>query len=238
MRNFICVLLVFLSAAALPVQAGVIIGGTRFVFGEKQNSLNISLRNNSDSLWLVNTRVLNGGDWPGSPSAIGTAPFMATPPLFSLGAGRENKIRLVRTGGNLPSDRESLFTLSIATIPAGRPAPDAVQLAVRSRLKLFWRPSGLAGEPQEAYRQLCWQASKGGLVVTNPTPFYVTLFQLTAGGRTQKNAGMVAPFTTRQTGWCPGTLNCIVRWQSINDYGRVMPAVSHTASDTPRQLCR
>ena len=224
------------AGAVLPVQAGVVIGGTRFVFREQNNALNVSLRNNSEMTWLVNTRITRGGDWPGSAAPVSgeTASFIATPPLFALKGGRENKLRIVRTGGDLPADRESLFTLSIAAIPSGKPEADSVQVAVRSRLKLFWRPEGLKGAPEKAYQQLRWQMSSSGLSVTNQTPFYVTVFHLNAGGVSVENAGMVAPFSTRQTSWCRGQQACLLHWQSIDDYGRVMPAVSlRVAGNTP-----
>ncbi len=63
-----------------------------------------------------------------------------------------------------------------------------------------------------------------GATVRNPTPYYVTLFFITLTGAPEVNAGVVAPFATRQTDWCRHTVRCTVRWQSINDYGRVMPA--------------
>ncbi|MDI8993129.1 fimbria/pilus periplasmic chaperone, partial [Salmonella enterica subsp. enterica serovar Anatum] len=41
------------------------------------------------------------------------APFMVTPPLFRLNGGQKNVLRIIRTGGNLPEDRESLYWLDI-----------------------------------------------------------------------------------------------------------------------------
>ncbi len=46
------------------------------------------------------------------------APFLITPPLFRLDAKQENVLRIIRTGGNLPADRESLFWLNIKSIPS------------------------------------------------------------------------------------------------------------------------
>lgn len=133
-------------------------------------------------------------------------------------------MRVVYTGAPLPADRESLFTLSIAAIPSGKPEANRVQMAFRSALKLLYRPEGLAGNSQQAYRHLIWSLTPDGATVRNPTPYYVTLFLLRANERAQDNAGVVAPFATRQTDWCRHTVRCTVRWQSINDYGRVMPA--------------
>lgn len=212
-------------------QAGVVIGGTRFIYGEKQQSITVSVRNKSDEPFLLNTKIISGGAWAGSVKSVQTeAPFIATPPLFSLAGGRENNIRIIRTGGDLPPDRESLFTLSIASIPSSKAGPDTVQMAVRSGLKLFYRPVGLKGHSEDAYRQLRWSREGSSVVVENPTPYYVTLFQLNADGHAFNDAGMVAPFGHRTEQWCGKAASCQIQWQSINDYGRVLPPVSLTVS--------
>lgn len=46
------------------------------------------------------------------------SPFIVTPPLFRLDAGDSNDLRVLLTSPQLPSDRESLFTLNIKVIPA------------------------------------------------------------------------------------------------------------------------
>jgi len=198
------------------VQAGVVIGGTRFIYAQKSQGLSVSVFNRSDESWLVNTKVTRGGSWPGAetPSAA-EALFIATPPLFLLNGGRDNKIRIIRAGGDMPQDRESLFTLSIAAIPSGKAVPNSLQMAIRSGMKLFYRPEGLKGNPEKAYTQLKWSRAGDQVVVENPTPYYVTLFQLNGNGQAFNDAGMVAPA-------------CQLQWQSINDYGRLMPPVSLT----------
>lgn len=201
----------------------MVIGGTRFIYHAAAAALSVPVSNRSDAPWLINTYILSGGRWPGAKSEGKGAPFVVTPPLFMLSARQENTLRVVYTGEPLPADRESLFTLSIAAIPSGKPEANSVQMAFRSALKLIYRPEGLAGDPQQAYRQLVWTLTPDGVTVRNPTPYYVTLFLLRANARAEDNAGVVAPFATRQTHWCRQTVHCAVRWQSINDYGRVMP---------------
>lgn len=223
MRNLVFLLLIF----SCVVQAGVVIGGTRFIFAENKKSLSVTVKNRSPETWLISSKISAGNSWPGNENAISRdIPFAVTPPLFALHGERENSLRLVQTGDNLPNDRESLFTLSIAAIPSGKTQADSVQMAVRSSLKLFYRPSGLPGDPEQAYKALVWQQTAGGLRVENKTPYYVTLFQLRVNGKTIDNPGVVAPFSTRQTDWCKGNARCPLFWQSINDYGRVMPVVT------------
>ncbi|WP_250561695.1 fimbria/pilus periplasmic chaperone, partial [Escherichia coli] len=66
------------------------------------------------------------------------------------------------------------------------PKPDAatvanqslLQLAFRTRIKLFYRPEALKGNPSEAPLALKWSWSgsegKAALRVANPTPYYVS----------------------------------------------------------------
>ncbi|MCV5656029.1 fimbria/pilus periplasmic chaperone, partial [Escherichia coli] len=80
----------------------------------------------------------------------------------------------------LPKDRESVFWFNVLEVP---PKPDAatatnqslLQLAFRTRIKLFYRPEGLKGNPSDAPLALKWSwATAGGqtaLQVTNPTPY-------------------------------------------------------------------
>lgn len=220
----LCILLLFSCSVA---QAGVVVGGTRFVISEKKKSVSVSVYNRSVIAYLVNSKVTRGDIWSGNENAqTSDVAFTITPPLFSLAAGRENTLRIVQTDDNLPSDRESLYTVSIAAIPSGAAEPDKVQLAVRSNLKLFYRPSGLKGSPEEAYRQLVWRHTASGLIVENKTPYYVTLFNLKVNGKAIDDAGVVAPFSQRQSNWCTDKVTCQLVWQSINDYGRVMPVAT------------
>jgi hypothetical protein len=144
---------------------------------------------------------------------------------FALQGGRENSIRIFRADEGLPADRETLFTLSISTIPASKTSSDNVQMAVRSSFKVFYRPEGLNGNPENAYREILWSYSANQLVVKNPTPYYVTLFQTRINNKSIDNAGIIAPFSQRTMDECQKAPRCEIRWQTINDYGRVMPPV-------------
>lgn len=214
-----------LLMAAASAQAGVVIGGTRFIYPQGRQSVDIPVSNNSAQPWLINSKILSAQRWKGAETvATSDTPFVVTPPLFELAAGQENTVRLIRTATPLPADRESLFTLSVAAIPSGHGGPHSVQMAIRSALKLIYRPANLQGDPQHAYEQLRWSRSSTGVTVNNPTPFYVTLFRVRINGQHIDNAGVVAPFAMRHLTWCPGAGACQLQWQTLNDYGRVMPA--------------
>lgn len=217
-------------------QANVTIGGTRFVYYDRQQSITVELRNTESSPFLVQSKVIsdNGQDSNGlitpAPPGMAEVPFIVTPPLFVLKGEGANKLRMTRVGGTLPEDRESLFWLQVAAIPE-TPENDSgivgqknnsVQIAFRTRLKLFYRPAGLKGSPQQAYQQLTWQRQGAQVTIGNDTPYYVTLFNVSVNGR-RINGGMAPPFSQRRQPWCPQTGRCDIRWQTLADSSLALP---------------
>ncbi len=176
---FIASLLVMTTAA----HAGVIIEGTRLIYqgDKKEASLGISNPDNLDYLvqsWVENVDA--GRD---------KAPFLITPPLFRLDGRQDNVLRVVRTGGNLPADRESLYWLNIKSIPSTSPneSSNTLQIAIKTRIKLIYRPSGVSGKPDEVADKLRWHKQGNNLVVSNPTPFYMNFQSITVGGKKVSN---------------------------------------------------
>ncbi|WP_370965400.1 fimbrial biogenesis chaperone [Enterobacter wuhouensis] len=214
-----------LILTSMAAHAGVVIGGTRFIFDQKKSSITFEVKNTSQTRFMVMSKVLDENGM-----ASDKVPFIITPPLFTLSHGRSNLIRILRTGGDLPDDRESLFWLSVASIPEtqGKQAENTLQVAIRSRMKLFYRPSGLQGKEEDAYKRVSWSKQGNHLRAANPTPYYVTLFNLRVDGHSIERAGMLSPFSSREIAGYQSDALSAVRWQSINDYGRVMPAqLSH-----------
>lgn len=212
-----------LLAPCFASHAGVAIGGTRFVYEEKNPQLNITLENSDARPYLVKTQILQPDTFPGAERGA-VSPFVATPPLFVLNGGKQNKIRLVSDGGALTKDKETLFDLVITAIPSSteKASDNTVQVAIRSHLKLFYRPANLQGNPEKAYQHISWKRDGGGVTVKNPTPFYVTLFGVTVNGNSVNNAGVVAPFGSRKMAWCTEGERCLIQWQSINDFGKTL----------------
>ncbi|MEZ6876817.1 molecular chaperone [Enterobacter sp. KBR-315C3_2022] len=219
MRTVTFCLLVLYSAWA---QAGIVIGGTRFVFHGSEDTLSFHVRNTTSLPYLVQTKILPS---EGQPVESGDA-FIPTPPLFALNAGRENSVRIVDTSEGLPQDRESLFWLMIAGIPAASKTgnENTVQFAVRHRMKLFYRPAGLSDvAAKKAPSRLQWTRSDAAVQIKNPTPFYVTLINVTVNGQPIEDATMLAPFATESRPWCDAP-RCEIRWQALNDLGVAQPA--------------
>ncbi len=232
-------LLAAACAFAGTSQASVIITGTRVVFPAKVGEVTVRLTNQNSSPALVESWI-DDGDAQSTPDKVNT-PFLITPPLFRMEPNRDQSLRILFTHSDqpLPTDRETVFYLNVLEVP---PKPSALQasganymqFAIRSRLKLFYRPDGLQGDPTKAPSQLTFKAAtKGGnaeLVVHNPTPYYVTISHaaITTGGASHKaDAGMVAPMSDlhlaiTDLNQAPAAGSAI-DYATINDFGADTP---------------
>jgi chaperone protein EcpD len=183
----------------------VLIGGTRVVFPAKDGEVTVRLTNDNDHPVLVESWI-DRGDMHSTPESV-DVPFLITPPLFRMEAKKEQSLRIVYTHEQLPADRESLFWLNVLEVPPKPTGPQAegqnlLQLALRSRLKFFYRPANLQGDPLKAPGELTWKVVADGngyaLEAHNPTPYFVTISELSlavGGKNATAEIGMVSPMS-------------------------------------------
>lgn len=196
--------------------AGITVGGTRLIYSGGKKEASLGITNSDSNPYLIQSwaETQNGG--------AEKAPFIITPPLFRLEGNQQNFVRIVRTGGNLPEDRESLYWLNIKSIPAGSPKEGAntLQIAVKTRIKLIYRPKELKGGPEDATSKLIWNQSGSRLTVNNPTPFVMNFQTVKVGGGNVKDATFVLPMSSA-TFTVPAGASGLVSWKLINDYGSI-----------------
>lgn len=152
--------------------------------------------------------------------------FIITPPVTRIEGDQGQTLRITYTGTQaLPEDRESLYYFNLLDIPP-KPSkkelkdnPNYLQFSVRSRLKMFYRPSGLPYPPAEAYKKVTWQAKGGKLWADNPTPYYLTFTQAQVGAKDTPAAVMVEPFSQGEFDVKGVSSGQKVKWSLINDYG-------------------
>lgn len=215
-------------AFAPASHASVLIGGTRVILPGKGGEVTVRLTNDNTTPALVQAWI-DRGDPQSTPDSVDT-PFLVTPPMFRMEPQRDQSLRILYTREPLPADRESLFWLNVLEVPP-KPAEletdgkNYMQLAVRSRLKLFFRPEGLQGDPLKAAEQLRFQVSAGSVLVSNPTPYHVTISDLAVdvGGKAYASeSGMVAPMSElrlRAEGLPAAPAGTAVRFTIVNDFG-------------------
>lgn len=206
------------------VHAGVVINGTRVVYPQQAREVTVQVSNAGKLPSLVQAWV-DSGDPEQTPDTS-DAPFLLMPPIARVEPERSQALRLMFSGASLPKNQESLFWLNILDVP---PAPDPsaeeqnfLQVAFRSRVKLFYRPQGLDGEANDAPASLRWRMDGDRLHVDNPTPYHVSFAELyigsAAGEQLIEDKGvMLAPRQSLEFPASAGGRQ--VRFSTINDYG-------------------
>lgn len=210
-------LLSTLLLVAATAHAGVIINGTRLVYhGDKKES-SLGLSNPDATDYLVQSWVDSGG------KNTAKAPFLITPPLFRLDAKEDNVLRVVRTGGNLPEDRESLYWLNIKAIPSSKHVEgvNTLQIAINTRIKLLYRPPAVIGKPEDVADKLEWHREGNDLVVNNPTRFYMNFQKVTLSGHKVDKATWAAPKTETHFALPGNVSGTNIAYSIITDYGSI-----------------
>jgi P pilus assembly chaperone PapD len=214
--------ILFVMIFGLPsftLLAGVIVGGTRVVYDASKREASLSVRNTDNTPYLIQSWVDANG--PTGTVKAGKTAFLVTPPVFRLEAGDENLLRIILTAENFPSDRESIFWLNVKAIPASvKTNKNILQISIKSRMKLFYRPGGLDPRPEDSFSTITFHRQGEKIFVTNPTPYYVTFFSFKLGGVPVKTLNvMLGPKNTTVYDVPKLSSGNQIRWQAINDYG-------------------
>ncbi|MBE3513145.1 fimbria/pilus periplasmic chaperone [Enterobacter cloacae complex sp. I2] len=223
LKTLSCTVVLSMTAlmAALPAQAAITLDRTRVIFDGSHTSESVSISNQNKTLpylaqaWVEDTqgnKIEN--------------PLTALPPLQRVEPGAKSQIKLQLTGGTVPlaQDKESLYYFNLREIPPKSDKPNTLQIALQTRVKLFYRPAALAlksGEiPQEA---LTLTRNGDRYTVNNPTGYYVTIVHAAASEKGADvagfNADMVAPKASLTLGGSAAALGSHPVLTYINDYG-------------------
>ncbi|WP_256669291.1 molecular chaperone [Pseudomonas sp. C2B4] len=202
-------------------QAGITLGATRMIFDAKNKEENITVRNEGNKPILLQSWLDDGQ------KDDGAVPFAVTPPLTKMAANGQQLLRVLYKGAGLPQDRESVVWLSVQEIPTSVEGKNTLQIAVRQKIKVFYRPADLVGEVKDAPGSLQWQLEKGGkaLSVYNPSVYHVSMVQLMGEKPGDDNLiaerFMISPGERKSFDVKNGSLNVgsEFSFRSINDWG-------------------
>ncbi|HGY1812980.1 fimbria/pilus periplasmic chaperone [Citrobacter braakii] len=211
-------------AFSSSVWADVVINTTRVIYKEAAKEVNVRLTNEGPRPLLVQS-WLDDGRATESPENI-DLPFMITPPVSRIDAKKGQTLRISKMDASLPKDRESIYYLNVLEVPPKAKGEAAgnnkLQLAFRTRIKMFYRPEALTVKPQDAAGKVEWRAENGTLVAKNNSPYYLTFNMMKAGNNSAK-PGMVAPFATEKFAFDNKTFKAAtgtnLTYSYISDYG-------------------
>ncbi|OWO79795.1 hypothetical protein B5C26_20020 [Photorhabdus luminescens] len=216
-----------LGGAVTAAQAGGVgIDTTRIIYPADRHAATASVHNSSkEAVYLMQMTVST------TPEGGMIAPFLVTPPLFRLEPGSQNQVRIIKTGQALPADRESLFWFTAKAIPLStesdkhsrQSVSGGIQIALAHTIKLMYRPQGLPISAEKGFGTLHFKPTAEGIMVTNPSPYYITFTSLKVGGQElmtkQQKANMVSPFSALSFPLKGAHYPAKVSWTVVNDLG-------------------
>lgn len=225
---------VMFSALVQTAQASVVVAATRIVFPSEQREVTIKVSNEGDSPSLIQA-WLDNGEINASPDTI-DVPFTLTPAMFRLDPKKGQTLRMIYSKAPLAQDKETLFWLNVLEIPPKLKVQEGdanqLQMAFRTRIKVFFRPTTLEGKAADAPAKVIWQLIRSAdatgyqLKAMNPTPYFVNLGNLelkVAGKSLDAGSGYIKPgesqlFPVNGLKSLPSA-GAEVEYNAINDFG-------------------
>lgn len=224
-------LFLLLAGMSSSAQAAISIDRTRVILMGNDKSTPVNVINHSKTLpYLAQTWLENeAGEKISSPLAV-------LPPLQRVEKDSTVQIRVMPLpeAAKLPQDQESLFYFNLQEIPPKSDKPNAIQLALRLKVKLFYRPAALKTQAERVWQEeLRLEPGSQGLKLVNPTPFFIILPEVAVG----KNSLLGKDEAVTLKPKSDVTLSAIkpqaqkISLKYINDYGAYQP-LNYTCTAT------
>ncbi|MFZ1872505.1 MAG: molecular chaperone [Chania sp.] len=226
----LCMLISEQALAAQATDGGVSLSQTRVVFVSTDKAQTLAVINTGSLSYLIQSRVQQG------PDDTASAPFVVTPPLFPLKPESQQLLRIIPQGASLPTDRESLFYLTVLAIPAqtSNDNPQTqVSMGIRFIIKLFYRPANLKMPPSKAICNLRLSPTANWIRIENPTPYFQTLANLKLNMTSvnlDAQSSMLAPLSGQN--YVNQQRVTKAEWQTVTDYGGLSTPCQQTVSST------
>lgn len=201
----------------------VTLAGTRLIFDGRFQEATIDVSNPGSDSVLIQAWIEGVKEGRATTQDL---PFVLTPHLSQIPAQGKQVLRVLYEGVGVPTDRESLLHLYVLEIPRRSLAAQQLNIAVRQRINVFYRPNGFPGDPAGMTESLRWQfedVDRGALRVTNPTPFHASLLNIAFNGVEISKDVMLEPFSEQllrvpeQVAATSG--EGVLRFKALTDYG-------------------
>lgn len=225
-------------ALTLVVQqayAAIALDRTRVIYNGSQKSMSVTVTNQNKSLPYLAQSWIEDSDGVKTETS-----FMALPPVQRVEPGAKGQVKI--QGNNtqaLPQDRESLFYFNVREIPPKSTKPNTLQLALQTRIKLFYRPEALQlqnGMENDAAQKLTLTHQGDGFQLNNSTAYYLTIVAAASSENGSDIATfkpvMVAPKESITLGATAASLGAHPVLTSVNDYGGRPKLIFNCAGNT------
>lgn len=154
--------------------AAISLDRTRIVFNGGDKNLPLNITNDNKQLpYLAQSWIDNEKG-----EKLATGPLVVTPPVQRLNPGEKSIVLLTATPDitKLPQDRETVYYFNLREIPPKSDKANVLQIALHTRIKLFYRPAALKNDSGKVWQKdIILNKVDGGYEIENPTPYYVTI---------------------------------------------------------------
>lgn len=200
------------------VQAALLLDRTRIIYNEGEQSVSLGVTNQSKIEPYIAQSWIED-----STGHKVKSPFLILPPLARIEANEKTMLRVTLLPGNtLPADKESVFYVNVTEIPPKSNKVNALQIALRSRIKMFYRPAAIAPKRDDNLAShLTIITQNNSLSITNPTPLHITLVSITEGSANKPVKFDPVMMSPGQSILVPysGSSNEQIVVSHMNDYG-------------------
>ncbi len=122
-------------------------------------------------------------------------PFTVLPPVQRVEPGQKAKSKSkLASAASLPQDRESVYYFNLREIPPKSDKPNTLQLALQTRIKLFYRPKAII--PTREQMDNPWQEKvtltrQGNqYTINNLTAYYVSFVDAVPNKMDKRSQGL------------------------------------------------
>ncbi|MEB2645357.1 fimbria/pilus periplasmic chaperone [Pseudomonas canadensis] len=204
--------------------AAVGLDRTRVIFDGGKEATSVNITNNNTQLPYLAQGWIE--DETGQKI---TSPLIVLPPVQRLEPGKQSqvKVQALPAAKLLPQDRETVYYFNLREIPPRSDKANTLQIALQTRIKLFYRPQAITPSQQDLsnpwQEKLTLSLEGERYRVNNPTPYYVTLVDARSSKDGKTVPGfeplMVPPKGSLTLGPTAKALGTTPYLAYVNDYG-------------------
>lgn len=199
-KNFMFFLMFILMCSVPAAYSAISLDRTRVIFDGNQSSTSMTITNENKKLPYLAQAWLE--------DSLGTkdnSKFAVLPPLQRVEPGTTSQIKIEKLSlaNELPQDRESVYYFNLREIPPRTEKSNTLQIALQTRIKMFYRPNSIAKSSTEIASLFLEKISltrKGDVYeIINQTPYYFTISDAATNSSDSSVKGfkpfMISPFS-------------------------------------------
>ncbi|TBL69131.1 fimbria/pilus periplasmic chaperone [Hafnia alvei] len=210
---------------AHQASAAIALDRTRIIFDGSDKAQSLSISNQNKELPYL------AQGWIEDEAGIKIqSPLTVLPPVQRIEPDEKSQIKIQALPATslLAQDRETLYYFNLREIPPKSDKANVLQIALQTRIKLFYRPAAII--PTRTELDSPWQNNLimtrqgDSYQVSNPTPYFVTIVDAHMSSEKESKGKpftpiMIAPKTSYPLGVSAASLGSAPTLTYINDYG-------------------